>query len=184
MLLDLLVDVPAPRLVRAKAEPRRDKDRVPDILAAEEPQLDVDEIVGMLDLLSGRRLERDLRRRAAHVEKAVRRARLAIARRGVLVLVEAVHEVVDGDPPVQALLFARDDANLVGAVGEVEGEGAEVRARRGEDRLALVFREEAHARRREKVDGRRRELVSRYDGRGVLDERAEVLCDALWSWAE
>jgi hypothetical protein len=93
-------DVALARLVRAVAEPGGDEDVVPDLRAAEQAQAHGHEQRLRARALGRARLERDLRRRAAHVEEAERRAVRAR---------EAVHEVVDGEPAEQALLLAGDD---------------------------------------------------------------------------
>lgn len=131
------LDISPSRFVGAIAKPCRDENAVFDGCAANGSHTKELEIIGMLVGLCGIGSERNLRRRTAHVQEAIRVVTLAMV---VSVWrVKASQQVVGRYPSVQALGLAGYDLDVQRAIWKLKGSvSLQVRAHIVENRGALV----------------------------------------------
>ena len=78
-----------------------------DLLSAQEPESDLDQVVTVLLALDLSGLEGNLGGRSAHVQEAVGSPIIHMVSR----LSKTVHEIVDGYPAKKALFLTADDAD-------------------------------------------------------------------------
>src|SRR5258705_4134172 len=84
-------------------QPSSHKDFMMNLFTAQEPEANVNQVVGHF-LVLGTRFESNLRRCTTHIEESIRRPIITRTR-------ETIHEIVDGNPSKQPLLLSSDDSN-------------------------------------------------------------------------